>query len=191
MKHYLYGVSGVARSGKDTFGIYLKKLLNANNRPAELLSFAQSLKKDIDPFLKEKVGISAFTQKTEEKAVIRPLLVAYGMTMRTIDENYWIKKIAKSLIENLSKDVASIITDVRFANEVRFIKTHADACVVHISRLKDNTDPNSIMPPANDEESENDPLVSDASDIQLVWPTFGDCEDEYTSFIEREFLSLI
>jgi hypothetical protein len=47
------------------------------------------------------------------------------------------------------------------------------------------------MPPANDEESENDPLVSDASDIQLVWPTFGDCEDEYTSFIEREFLSLI
>ena len=125
----------MARSGKDTFGLYLKKLLNSRGEAAELISFAQALKEDIDPFLKEKVGISAFTQDTEEKTIVRPLLVAYGMTMRMIDENYWVKKIAKSLIENTSKDIASIITDVRFLNEVRFIKTHAKSCVVHILSL--------------------------------------------------------
>lgn len=180
MKHYLYGVSGVARSGKDTFGLYFKKLLESKGQSVELLSFAKSLKADIDPFLTEKVGISAFTQDTEEKSIIRPLLVAYGMTMRTIDENYWIKKTSKSLIENMSRNVVSIITDVRFPNEIKFIKTHTNACVIHLSRLLNNA----LIPPANEEEAQHDPLCIELSDVQIEWPTFGDTDEEYTSFIE-------
>ena len=45
---------------------------------SQRLAFADELKKDVDQFLVEKLGISAFTEVTEEKEIIRPMLTTWG-----------------------------------------------------------------------------------------------------------------
>ena len=182
----LYGISGVARAGKDTFASTLVKIISEEDLGScQIISFAEALKSDIDSFLLEKVGISAFTQATNQKEIIRPLLVAYGMTMRTIDPLYWVNKVRTQIDENIQNNVISLITDVRFPNEVNFIKNYpCDSCVVHLNRTdKDNR----LIQPANLEEAENDPLCSELCNVDLTWPTFGSNESEYLAFVKDCF----
>ena len=78
----IIGISGFARSGKDTFGLSMQRILKAYKINAEINAFANILKQDIDSFLKEKFNISAFTKNDKEKFLIRPMLVAYGESKR-------------------------------------------------------------------------------------------------------------
>ena len=74
----IFGIGGVARCGKDTLGKHLINKLNKSGFPALNISFATELKKDLDPFLKDKLNISAFTENNSEKDIIRPMLVCWG-----------------------------------------------------------------------------------------------------------------
>lgn len=182
----LYGVSGVARAGKDTFAESLVRIISDETESnCQIISFADALKSDIDSFLLDRVGISAFTQDTDEKIIIRPLLVAYGMTMRTLDSLYWVNKVATMIQHNIENNVVSLITDVRFPNEVDFIKNYTeDVCVIHLKRICPRGE---IIPPANLEEKENDPVCANLSHVNLTWPTFGPDTEEYDSYIKSNF----
>lgn len=184
----VYGISGVARAGKDTFASTLVKIITDDlDQQCQILSFANALKADMDSFLLDKVGVSAFTQDTEEKHLIRPLLVAYGMTMRNVKSDYWICKVQDQIDSNIQKGVVSLVTDVRFTNEINVIKKYPNSCVIHISRLgKDGN----IKEPANLEERENDPKCRALSDKCLTWPTFRDDQKEYVDFVKKNFLAL-
>lgn len=176
----------MARAGKDTFAATLAKIISAeNNKHCQIISFAHALKDDIDSFLLGRIGISAFTQDTKEKTIIRPLLVAYGMTMRTLDPFYWVSKVESLITTNIANDVVSLVTDVRFPNEVDFIKKYpCESCVVHLNR----TDKlGNLIPPANQEEADNDPACAKLSSVDLTWPTFGDDQDEYSAYIKHNF----
>ena len=63
----IIGISGFARSGKDTAATILESYLNSKNKEAKIFSFAHSLKKDINQFCIEKIGISAFVTDTSLK----------------------------------------------------------------------------------------------------------------------------
>jgi len=184
----IYGVSGVARTGKDSFGTHLSSLLKSKfDRDSEIISFASALKEDIDPFLQSKIGVSSFTSDDTEKKLIRPMLVAYGMTMRKLAPDYWIKKISERVQENAQNSKASIITDVRFPNEVDYIKSNDNSCVIHLRRSIPSGE---LILPANDEELKNDPLCAGKSDILLLWKTFDDTINDYLEFIMDNFLGL-
>ena len=137
--------------------------------------------------MKSKIGISSFTDDTEEKAIIRPMLVTYGMTMRKINPGYWIDRVSKIIQANIKNGKASIVTDVRFSNEVDYIKSLSNSCVIHIRR---STPSNELIMPANDEEAENDPIVMGKSDFVLLWPTFGIDQNDYRLFVQDKFLKL-
>ena len=86
MQNKIIGVAGCARSGKDTFFNILQKYIPE----VEQVALAFELKKDLDDFVKSKIGISIFTDETKEKNLIRGLMVEYGKIKRHQTEGaYW------------------------------------------------------------------------------------------------------
>lgn len=164
----IFGVSGVARCGKDTLVKHLeKKFTKARKYPASIVSFASAVKKDLDPFLKEKLNISAFTQKTKEKNIIRPLLVCYAteVVRNKIDKSYWIKQIQNRVESNIKNNIITLIPDVRYENEVKWIKS-IGGYIIHLQR-----DGNK---PANFEEKSNDPIIKKIANYHIRWKNFTD-----------------
>ena len=64
----IIGISGYARSGKDTFGLSLQRVLETFKIKSKVNAFANVLKQDLDSFLIKKFNISAFTKNDEEKS---------------------------------------------------------------------------------------------------------------------------
>ena len=96
----MIGLSAFAKSGKDTVCTLMKRGLmeiDESYRPVKF-PFAASLKKKIDPFLSKEIGISAFTQNKGEKDVIRPFLVLFGETARSLDEDYWANNVKEQIL---------------------------------------------------------------------------------------------
>lgn len=165
----IIGISGHARVGKDTLALSLKKSLAELGIKAEINSFANQLKSNIDSFLIKEFRISAFTTNDDEKKIARPMLVAYGNTKRAQDEDCWIKEIAKKIDDT----AINIIPDVRFLNEANWIDSQGGH-IIHIDRdIGDGT----LVPPANEDEKINTPLVKEKSCFNLVWQTTSNQDD--------------
>lgn len=162
----IIGLTGLARCGKDTFCKYARQHLKSINYESHRLAFADELKKDVDAFLIEKLGISAFTEITEEKEIIRPMLTTWGTDIiRKKDDLHWVKKVEKVIDENKKKNEVSIVTDIRFPNEIEYIHKIGGK-VVHLTMTGNK--------PANEYEKENDPLLQGVSDCFVVWKKYGD-----------------
>ncbi len=72
-KSYI-GVSGFARSGKNLFCDIAQKVLKEKyNLTSKTYALAYFLKKDCEPFIQEKLGLSAFSEKTEDKNAFREI----------------------------------------------------------------------------------------------------------------------
>ena len=87
----MIGISGLARSGKDTLAENIAKVIKFEwNVDVEIFSFAEEIKSQADEFLKKYYNISAFSEDSKEKEYIRPLLVAHGECMKALyGENIW------------------------------------------------------------------------------------------------------
>jgi hypothetical protein len=198
----LIGVGGYARAGKDTFVKIASKILRANGYATYKVAFADGLKNDLDPWVKEKYGISAWTDNNEEKALIRPLLVAHGCGKRNqTGGTYWIHKIDQKLTEDVAnlnvslKDnpsainkVAYFVSDVRFQNEAEWVHSWG-GWVVHLKKysIKALKEPTpgiyvsqgreyDVAP--NEEEAKNDPLLQKQADFFLELQDVSQFPDE-------------
>jgi len=138
------GVAGFARSGKDTFVTIARKILKDNGYTSQQFSFARGLKEDLDPWLLEKYGISAWTTDDAEKALIRPFMVAHGCGKRIQTEGkYWIDKVDDMITFNIggyphsgvdpSKHIF-FISDVRFSNEEKWLHEKWKGWLVHLKK---------------------------------------------------------
>ena len=162
----IIGLTGLARCGKDTFCKYARQHLDTLNLESQRLAFADELKKDVDAFLIEKLGISAFTEVTAEKEIIRPMLTTWGTEiMRKQNDLHWVKKVEEIIVENQKRNIVSIVTDIRFPNEIEYIHKIGGK-VVHLTMTGNK--------PANEYEEKNDPLLRDSSDCFVVWKKYGD-----------------
>ena len=160
----IIGLGGVARVGKDTFCNEIISEFKKHGINATRLAFADQLKKDLEKFLLDKAGVNVYTDDDCQKKIIRPLLVEYGKLMRQISAGkYWIDKLRPLIDLNISKNITSIITDVRYPNETEWINSLPQSLTVHMQRKG--------MTPANEEERRNDPLAQNLSDIILNWET--------------------
>jgi hypothetical protein len=160
----IIGISGAARSGKDTFADCLIEVLSSMNIASHKMSFANQLKIEVKDFLQKTIGIDSFTQDDEEKKIIRPFLVTWGTEVRRKQNpNIWIDHVESQLDENK----VNIITDVRFGNEMDWLKAKGGYSVF-VSRYLEN---GAIVEPANETESENNDVLINRSDFQLSWTT--------------------
>lgn len=171
----MIGLTGVARSGKDTFYSILKKYLEEKNIKSERLAFADNLKYELNDFTKEKFDIDLFKCNPIEKELVRPLMVSYGKCRRAqTDGKYW-TSLLEPKIKNLSEmNIVPIITDVRYIeykeDEYSWLKSR-NGLLIHISRRLDD---GSIVAPANIEEKANDNKLKAVADITISWET---CQD--------------
>jgi len=151
--NFIIGLCGHARSGKDTFCELAKAFLSEKEVGAARVAFADQLKKDLDELCRHKIGCSAFTDDPEEKKIIRPLLVTYGTdVMRKLDENCWIDKLEKNLYLHQQMQLLPIVTDVRYPNEMEWVRKHNGA---------------------NKEEKVNNSILKKGADYRIMWPSFG------------------
>jgi len=179
----IIGLVGFARTGKNSFAEFLIENIDENPKPSctfKLISFAYALRQELDSFLISKLGISAFTEDPKEKEVIRPLLVCWGtQIMREhIDPNYWIKSIQKTIEINRKNNIYSIITDVRFENEVLWLK-EMGGISIFIEREE-------VGPKNADELDYTSPLKMKC-DLVFNWPTLSSFETQGKRLV-REFL---
>ena len=186
------GISGFARSGKDTLAVLLSNKLSNLNLNVKILSFAFSLKKDIDDFCKNKIGISSFSEETELKSKIRPILIAYGASQRQISGGrYWLDKLRPEVDTFFSEggDVV-IVPDLRFKeydfDEYDFIKSYPNNVIITVSKILENGNQN---PAAHESESKNLPFFLEKSDFNLTWDSSN--SEEYLNEKTEKCLSII
>lgn len=159
------GICGLARSGKDSFFSITNDILSNMGFDSYKVSFADALKHDVKDFLFEKTGINSFTEIDEEKVIIRDFLVAYGTKlMRKINENCWIEKVDVETRIQIYGGRIPIFTDVRYLNELNWVKNELGGCIIHVSKIG-NT-------PPNEEEAINDPILLKNSDVEFEWGEF-------------------
>lgn len=162
------GIAGSARCGKDTFAILTQEVLikSKSEQKVAKAGFADNVKQDCHKLLVEKAGISAYTEVTEEKELIRPLLVAYGThLMRKINEKVWIRRMEPRLDLTKTIKASLFITDVRYQNEIDWIKENGGK-VIYIEQEG--------LQPANSEEKKNDKYLRGGADLIVSWPKVGE-----------------
>ena len=201
MKKLIIGIGGVARSGKDTFAKLLESELRSLKYSCKFLALAEPLKQDVDDFCWNNFGISAFTDKTEEKHIIRDLMVGFGSGKRKISEGKYFTRLAESKIDTCFSDIV-IVTDIRFdefeEDEVFWLKEKMNGVLTHVSRfdfavVEENKEgemkglnKRTFIEPANDHERSNDPKVRDAADFSFNWPTFDEnYEQKCLPYVEK------
>ena len=162
LDYKIIGIAGNAGSGKDTLGENFESILKDQGIKSQRLSFAHELRKSVDKFLIEQTGISAFTSDKKEKSLIRPFLVCWGTDiMRKINDDIWVEKLEPSLYDNH----VNIITDLRFPNELKWLKSKKGLSVM-IKR--------SGVDPANDYEKVNNEEMSKDVDLNFEMGNFQD-----------------
>lgn len=179
----IIAISGHARSGKDHLCNLLCEHFERQNIRPRRFAFADVLKDEVDGFLKETTGISAWTSNEYEKSVIRPFLVFWGTEFRRAhDPKHWIKSLANSAKwkEYDSYDVA-IITDLRFPNELQWLRTEVNAKTktIHLTRIQSS---GILVDAPNEYERENNIILREHADIHYSWPTFTtkvDCQNHF------------
>lgn len=164
----MIGIAGIARAGKDTLALALKPYIEDEiGKEVRIFSFAYTIKRELDDFLIKSTGISAFEPNTQKKNIIRPMLVAYGEMMKTVNgRDFWSRKTLEHIeSEKLNSDFFPIIPDTRFDYEADTITDQYDGLCIHISRVGNEI-------PANETEAQNDPKVASRCFIRHAWPTF-------------------
>jgi len=197
-KPIVIGVGGFARAGKDTFVKVARKILERNGYTTRRLAFADVLKDELAPFIQNYYGINVWTDNTDEKSLIRPLLVAHGCQKRIQTEGqYWIDNIDKEINKEIvhyesftERDLIQkhviFISDCRFPNEVSWAHQKWGGWFVHLKKYTNiplyskTGDRDGLFKKydgaPNEEEAKNDPICMKDADSRL----------ELENVIERE-----
>lgn len=175
----IIGISGVARSGKDSLANNLVMIFETLGIKAKRYAFADELKREVQSFLMQKTGLDSFTQNDEQKKMVRPFLVAYGTNIRrALNRNCWID----TLKEFISKDEIAIISDVRYENEADWIQENG--FLIHLARVAKSGE---FIQPANIEEAENDPILQKKANLSYVWQTVEGNENVNSPFTLEQY----
>lgn len=167
----IIGISGVARSGKDTLANGFVKIFEELGVKAKRYALADELKLEVRSFIKKTLNIDVFDLTDYQKKLIRPFLVFWGTHIRRENnKNCWIESLEKQL----KPDTLTIVSDIRYENEAEWVKNNG-GILIHISRIGDF---GNIIEAPNEEERQNDPILASKSDANFVWQTFGDDKKE-------------
>lgn len=132
----IIGFCGYAGAGKDEAA----RGLSGFTRRA----FADELKREVMAFAVAHYKINPLACSPAEKELIRWLMVGHGATMRKIDPDYWVNHVEASMSRvdqgpMTGKTVGLLpistnwaITDVRYANECKWIKNQGGSVVLVI-----------------------------------------------------------
>jgi hypothetical protein len=181
--HSFIGISGSARSGKDTLCRALIRKFKKMNKKVERLSIAGDLiKKDLNSLIKNVAGIDTFTENTEEKELIRPLLVEYGKILRK-------KTKGRYFLDNFEEkpDTIHIIPDIRYCeyekDEIYWLKNEKNGFLIYLEREN--------IKPANETEEKNNKIIKTIADTCIFWNSLDENDSEDIKKIDEYAENLI
>jgi len=173
----IIGISGNARSGKDTLCQIIGDLLRADGFESKRLAFADEVKAELNDLCMNTLGISAFTDDTEQKNIIRPLLVFWGTEFRgAMNQTVWLDKVTEQMTD---PEIVYVVSDVRFTYEADALR-NMGAHMIHLERLEDGK----MIPPANEYERKNNKIISKQCDQTITWETLP-TYNEKLNYIEN------
>jgi len=182
--HKIIGIAGASRSGKDTLCRSLIRILNEKyNIEAERKSIAGDLiKKNLRSIIMNSVGIDSFTENTEEKELIRPLLVEYGKLMRNNTKGRY-------FVENFEdvKEKTLIIPDIRYAeylkDEIHWIRNEVNGYLIFLERenIKD----------ANETEKINNKKLKIFSNCCIRWGKLDENNESDRKIIDNYSIKIL
>ena len=182
----IVGLSGVAKSGKDSFYNIAEQFFLNSKIKTKRLALADLLKSDLYNFILNKIGVDMKNMNATEKDLIRPLMVVYGSIKRQqTSGKHWTYNLQKEIKEYLKKYDIIFITDIRYAyypeDELVWLKQNNNGLLLHISRIDEN---GIFIPPATEEEKNNDPILKNNADISVFWKT-TDSKNERITYIKE------
>jgi hypothetical protein len=179
----LIGISGASRAGKDTLCRALIREFKKINLTAIRKSIAgDTIKKDLQELLIKKLNIDTFTENTDEKTLLRPILVEYGKLMRNNSRGRY-------FIDNFeySKNTINIIPDIRYAeykkDELSWLKDESKGVLIFLEREE--------ISDANETEKINNKIIRNFADHYIKWGRLNEDDENEKTLINsyaREFL---
>lgn len=160
------GISGICSSGKDTFYSLLSQRINCKR-----VALADQLRREINPFIIDKFNIDLFNCSRPDKDLVRPLLVEYARIKRSINDRYFIDKV-DSYIKSLYS--VAVISDIRYINEVDWLKNDLNGVLVHVSKFYEYNKARVFPQSPIKDEQENDPKLRELADYKIEWPEVND-----------------
>ena len=172
----ILGISGVATSGKDTLFSILQKKLAIKGIVLKRTALADQLKIDLMEFCEKHIGINILKSSPEEKRIVRGLMVSYGKIKREQTKGkHWTSLLQQEIDFNLKNNIIPVVTDIRYAiyeeDELHWLKKINSGVLIHVSRILPNGD---LLPPANEEEALNDPILKKNADFKFCWNTIAE-----------------
>lgn len=155
-------LSGDRSSGKDTLFNLLKEIDHNCVRHA----FADELKKDLTPLLREQFGILPMSATGSDKEFLRPIFVAYGCAWREKEPLHWAKKVMGEIsqtIQNNPQPLTHVVCDARFENEVSLFRDKFGGDMAHVNLTRVGS------PGPTDEERKHSAAVSAMADYHILW----------------------
>lgn len=172
------GITGLARSGKNMFADILSSILNERLQyTTEMFALAHVIKKDCESFVKDKLNLSVWSEKTEDKNVFRDLLVWYGKVKREQTKGrHWIDMLTNHM-DKSNVDV-KIITDIRYAayenDELSWLRNELNGKLIHVSKYSIVDEQIIYNTPPNTHEAIQDPILKKAADVIFEWKDMSD-----------------
>jgi hypothetical protein len=132
----LIGIKGLAGHGKDTVANMIVKYLSPER--AEIISFAEPLKGIVSILTgipPEDINQNKTTSLPEYGMTVRGLLQKIGTDLlrEQVHPEIWVK-LADKKIEKIPQNKTVIISDVRFENEIRYIREDKNGVLFHVHR---------------------------------------------------------
>ena len=188
LKTRYIGTTAFARSGKDTFCDIAMKQIAEKGLTVKKYALAYHLKNECRAFCMEKFGIDSFTTNTEEKTLIRPILVAFGDVKRPQTQGRYFTDLLTPIINADQSDVI-LISDIRYAeyekDEDYWLQTELGGKLVHIkAHWYDNEGNKQYMKAPNINEERNDPKLQDVADCNIDWELIK------TNVLDNPYLNL-
>lgn len=174
----LIGIAGNAFVGKDSF---CKALIKAFDEKFKIKAVRRSLagdtiRKNLKDISKTQFNIDIENPTIEEKKLIRPFMVEYGLLMRKISEGrYFIEQFEDS-------GYIDIITDIRYTeypkDELYWLRHEKNGFLLFLER--------DDIEPANSHEEKHNKILRVESNLYMKIPTFNEnMEKNLSVYAER------
>jgi hypothetical protein len=171
------GISGAARAGKDTLCRALIRVLAKEGKKAVRKSIAgDTVKADLQELIERKFKLDSFTEITEEKEFMRPLLVEYGKMQRSKTKGrYFIEQFQPE------QDAINILPDIRYVeypkDEVYWLKNEVNGFLIFLEREG--------VSDVNDTERVNNKIIKEMADYKFKWSDLDEDNQEDREKIDQ------
>lgn len=165
----IIGIAGAARAGKDTLCRALTREFIKMGVLAVRKSIAgDTVKGDLQELIERKFKLDSFTEVTEEKEFMRPLLVEYGKMQRAKTQGrYFIEQFQPE------QDAINILPDIRYVeypkDEVFWLKNEMNGFLIFVERIG--------IYDANDTEKVNNKIIRNMADHIVSWGSLSEQND--------------